>query len=458
MKNKKGLYIQMHSMHGLFRGKNLELGRDEDTGGQIVYVLELAKAFGRQPGVGRVDIMTRLIKDRHYPGYDKSVEKVPDNVRIIRIPCGGPKYIMKVDLWPHIDEFVENTIQFIEGLGRKPDILHSNYADAGLVCTKLSKKLGIPQVHTGHSLGKPKMERIGVTKHNYREMNSIFHFDERIRAEQTTFNNAKAIICSTEDERKKQYGMYDVDVQDGRFHVVYPGISVDRYHPFYSRRKPGHWEIMARERLREVIFQPLKDVKKPLIFSISRLDMRKNIDGLLKAYGRDRGLQKLANLVVFAGKRDNPEKLDAREKALLTQLFILIDAYDLQGKVSLPKHVDFQKEVPELYRLIARSGGVFVNPAYTEPFGITNLEAAASGLPVVSTDNGGPSSVITDGKNGILVDVRDTANIARGIKRLLRNKKLWKEISRAGHDNVAENYTWDVSARKELDIFKQILQ
>jgi sucrose-phosphate synthase len=185
--------------------------------------------------------------------------------------------------------------------------------------------------------------------------------------------------------------------------------------------------------------------------------MRKNIDGLLKAYGRDRELQKLANLCIVAGKRDNPEDLDSREKAILTQLFILIDAYNLHGKVSLPKYVDYQNEVPELYRMIAHTGGIFVNPAYTEPFGITNLEAAASALPVVSTDNGGPSSVITDGKNGILVDVRDTANIARGIKRLLKNERLWKKVSREGHRNVIDHYTWDVAARTELDIFSDIL-
>jgi len=43
------LYLQLFSIHGLIRGKNLELGRDADTGGQTKYVVELAKALGEQP-------------------------------------------------------------------------------------------------------------------------------------------------------------------------------------------------------------------------------------------------------------------------------------------------------------------------------------------------------------------------------------------------------------------------
>ena len=52
--------ILMLSLHGLVRGHDLELGRDADTGGQVTYVVELARALGRNPGVERVDLLTRL--------------------------------------------------------------------------------------------------------------------------------------------------------------------------------------------------------------------------------------------------------------------------------------------------------------------------------------------------------------------------------------------------------------
>ena len=64
MKSQNGLYIQMFSLHGLVRASNLEMGRDADTGGQIKYVVELAKYLSMHREVGRVDLFTRLISDR----------------------------------------------------------------------------------------------------------------------------------------------------------------------------------------------------------------------------------------------------------------------------------------------------------------------------------------------------------------------------------------------------------
>jgi sucrose-phosphate synthase len=54
------MYIQLYSLHGLIRAKNLELGRDADTGGQVKYVLELAQALAEDPKVRKVDLLTRL--------------------------------------------------------------------------------------------------------------------------------------------------------------------------------------------------------------------------------------------------------------------------------------------------------------------------------------------------------------------------------------------------------------
>ena len=54
------LYIALISVHGLIRGDDLVLGRDADTGGQTLYVVELARALAKQPEVARVDLLTRL--------------------------------------------------------------------------------------------------------------------------------------------------------------------------------------------------------------------------------------------------------------------------------------------------------------------------------------------------------------------------------------------------------------
>ena len=89
---------------------------------------------------------------------------------------------------------------------------------------------------------------------------------------------------------------------------------------------------------------------------------------------------------------------------VLTEIFLLMDKYDLYGKIAIPKKHDFEHEVPGLYRIAAEKKGIFVNSALTEPFGLTLIEAAASGLPIVATEDGGPQDIIANCKNGELVD------------------------------------------------------
>ena len=159
--NDPKLYILMISVHGLLRGQDMELGRDADTGGQITYVVELAKALGRNPQVEQIDLLTRLIEDPQVSDdYAKPEEPLSDNVRIVRLPCGPQRYLRKEMLWPHLDHMVDRCLHLIRQQGRLPDIIHTHYADAGYVGMQLSNMLGIPQVHTGHSLGRPKRQRL----------------------------------------------------------------------------------------------------------------------------------------------------------------------------------------------------------------------------------------------------------------------------------------------------------
>ena len=70
---KTGLYFLLISIHGLIRGKNLELGRDADTGGQTLYVVELARALGEREDVARVDLVTRRVID---PALDSDYAEI----------------------------------------------------------------------------------------------------------------------------------------------------------------------------------------------------------------------------------------------------------------------------------------------------------------------------------------------------------------------------------------------
>jgi sucrose-phosphate synthase len=182
---------------------------------------------------------------------------------------------------------------------------------------------------------------------------------------------------------------------------------------------------------------------RPVILSLCRPDTRKNIAGLIEAYGEDLELQSMANLAVFAGIRKDISKMEDNERDVLTEILLLMDKYDLYGKIAIPKKHDFEYEVPELYRLAAEKRGVFVNSALTEPFGITLIEAAACGLPVVAPEDGGPLDIIKNCKCGILVDTTNTGKMATAIKTIITNGEAWKEYSKAGVMNIRKHYTWE---------------
>ena len=81
-------FLHLH-LHGLIRSKNLELGRDADTGGQTQYVLELIKSLANTSEVDQVDLVTRLIKDPKVEGeYSQEEEFVEPGVRILRFKFG----------------------------------------------------------------------------------------------------------------------------------------------------------------------------------------------------------------------------------------------------------------------------------------------------------------------------------------------------------------------------------
>ena len=161
------LYIALISIHGLIRGRNLELGRDADTGGQTKYVVDLARALGEREEVEQVDLITeRIVDPAVSDDYARQVEPLGGSARIVRISAGPDEYLPKEQLWDQLDSFIDNLMLWFNEQPRMPDIVHSHYADAGYVGSRISHMLGIPLIHTGHSLGRVKRRRLlasGIT-------------------------------------------------------------------------------------------------------------------------------------------------------------------------------------------------------------------------------------------------------------------------------------------------------
>ena len=443
------LYVVLISPHGLIRGSNLELGRDADTGGQTKYVVELARALSERPEVGRVDLLTRRIVDSQISSdYARKIEPLSDKASIVRIECGEHGYLPKEQLWDSLETFADNALKFIRSQEHLPDIIHSHYADAGYIGTWLSNQLGVPLVHTGHSLGRSKRKRLLASGVSREEIENSYNMSRRIEAEENTLGAAARVIVSTRQEIREQYALYDYYHPD-QMRVVPPGTDMQMFFPPVGSEPDSD---MAKE-LKRFLIQP----EKPMILAISRPDPRKNITTLIEAYGESEQLQQMANLVVVAGNRDDIREMEPGAREVLSNILLAIDQADLYGKVAFPKHHKAE-EVPLLYRLAALSKGVFVNPALTEPFGLTLIEAAACGLPIVATEDGGPIDIIGNCSNGLLIDPLDREAIAASLLEVLQDELRWQQLAANGIDGVRKHYSWQAHVERYLQVIRPLVE
>ncbi|WOK92627.1 hypothetical protein Cni_G01318 [Canna indica] len=489
----KKLYIVLISIHGLIRGENMELGRDSDTGGQVKYVVELARALGSMPGVYRVDLLTRQISAPDVDCcYGEPAEMLTprssenfmhetgesSGAYIIRIPFGPrDKYIPKELLWPHIQEFVDGALshvmQMSKVLGEQigggqsvwPVAIHGHYADAGDSAALLSGALNVPMLFTGHSLGRDKLEQLLKQGRQTREeINATYKIMRRIEGEELALDASEIVITSTRQEIDSQWGLYDgfdVILERKLRARIRRGVSCyGRYMPRMAAIPPGmefnhialyddvDGELEGNDdtssspdpTIWSEIMRFFTNPRKPMILALSRPDPKKNISTLVKAFGECRPLRELANLTLIMGNRDDIDEMSSTNSSVLTAILKLIDKYDLYGQVAYPKHHK-QSDVPDIYRLAAKTKGVFINPAFIEPFGLTLIEASANGLPIVATRNGGPVDIHKVLDNGILVDPHDQHAIADALYKLVSDKQLWARCRQNGLKNIHQ-FSW----------------
>ncbi|MEE4350126.1 MAG: HAD-IIB family hydrolase [Pacificimonas sp.] len=412
------MYILHTALQGCLRGKNVEYGITADTGGHIRYLLELADCSASDEKIERVDIVTRGFVDEQLgAGYAQPVEVIDSKRRILRLLTDNEAYLPKEELWQDHEQLIERFLDLLEANGL-PDLIHAHYADAAVLAAAAKARFGTPYIFTAHSLGRVKAEAQGHTP----------DLDRRIAVEEAALAGADAVIASSRDEAEKQLAAYDA-YRPGCTRIIAPGGDFERF-------RNAHCSSGVRRELRRF----LNDPDKPALLAIARPVTKKNLAALVHAYGQSPALQEAANLVLVAGTRTRLDRLETECAGNLSELFALIDEYDLYGKVAYPKqHCD--AEIPEYYAFARDTGGIFINPALNEPFGLTLLEAAAAGLPVVATDSGGPNDIVETCKNGILIAPQKPQQIADACCELLGVPSFWRECSENGA-RALEIYDW----------------
>ena len=482
------------SPHGWF-GQADVLGRP-DTGGQVVYILDQVRALEtemrkriREQGLDvepRILVFTRLIPEADGTTCDQRTEAIVGtrNARILRVPFRTeddevlPHWISRFRIWPHLERFAADVeTELLVELGGRPDLILGNYSDGNLVASLLSSSLGVTQCNIAHALEKTKYLFSDLY---WKENEDAYHFSCQFTADLIAMNTADFIITSTYQEiagREDSVGQYEsytaftmpdlyrvvngIDLYDPKFNIVSPGADADVYFPFTDARRRlsdlhGEIDAMVEGGPDATSRGSLADPRRPLLFTMARLDRIKNLAGLVEWYATSGALREQVNLLVIAGHVDPARSDDEEEQGQIARMHELFDLHGLDGQVRwLGRRLD-KRLTGELYRRIADRRGAFVQPALFEAFGLTVVEAMACGLPTFATRYGGPLEIIEHGVSGFHIDPnhgdRAAADMAAFFDACAADPARWEALSRGAIDRVRRRYTWKLYAERLMTL------
>lgn len=411
--------ICMLSTHGYF-DPIPKLGQT-DTGGQVVYVLQLAKALADHDI--KVDIYTRW--------FDRSkqqIDPVPDSphVRVIRIPSGPWKFIAKEEIYDVLPELTRNMVAFIRKNSIQYDLFHGHYVDAGIVTLDVVKKFGKPAFFTAHSLGAWKREQMGG---NPDEMDRKYKFSRRISEELRIFRSVNAQSVTTEVQKEKLEQLYGFTSKN--IAVIPAGVDINTFRPLRPEERKTETGLPDR-----------------YILCLSRIDSNKGHDLLLNAFDIVRRVIPEIHLVIGGGS----PKPRQTELEVLSTVQKIIDQNNMSSKVHIVGYVP-----DELLVASFQQAELFVLPSIFEPFGMTALEAMACGKPVVASKLGGIKEVITSGEDGLLVNPTDTGEFADAIIRLLKDEKSLENMGRRARQKVHKYFSWHTIAERHIEFYKKFI-
>lgn len=215
-------------------------------------------------------------------------------------------------------------------------------------------------------------------------------------------NNAKIVFCPTKDliRHAKSLGIPRTNI----YHI--PNM-VRTNLPFTQRERKS----------------------LPVIGAMGRFVEKKGFDVFIKSLAILRS-QGIAFRAVLAGTGEEEEKLKS-----LAMNHGIGDILSFPGWVT-DKNAFFE------------SLDIFCLPSLHEPFGIVLLEAMAHGLPVVATNSEGPSEIITNGLNGIIVEKNNADQMALCIRQLLDEPVKFRRLSKNAFETIYDHYDISVVSKQ----------
>lgn len=391
-----------------------------DTGGQVVYVLELARKLA-QLGYD-VDIWTRRFERQ------PEIDRVDDRVRVIRVPCGGDAFIPKEYLHRHLMEWCEHALRYIRRNRLEYQFINSHYWDAGVAGQRLAEALDTPHVHTPHSLGMWKKRQMETDYPDKAETFAAeFNFDERIQHETILYRTCDLVVATTPpqlDMIRADYG-----VPEDRVHMIPPGYDDTRFFPVSEASRQ-----MIRRRL---------GFKAPTILALGRLATNKGYDLLIEAFAVT--AKRVPDVVLHLAV--GGAKMDAQERKILADLKRRVRRLGLVPRVKFASFIA-DRDLADHYR----AADQFVLSSRYEPFGMTAIEAMACGTPSVVTIHGGLFRAVAFGRHALYADPFDRADLGIMMMKPFRHPRISARLSRMGAHKARSLFTWTGIAQQLIGL------
>ncbi|CAI0380470.1 unnamed protein product [Linum tenue] len=394
---------------------------------------------------------------------DQEVEPIVNTKHsyILRLAFKTSKGISLPQWLSCFDDAAHAILEHTEG---KPDLIMGNYSDGNLVATLVASKLGFPLRTIAHALEKTKYEDSDA---KWKELDPKYHFSCQFTDDMIAMNAADFIITSTyqeiagSKEKSGQYESHTAFTMPGlcrvvsRVNVFYPKFNIAAHGAYQSVYFPN-----TKKSRRLTSFHPvveellyikdensdhigyLNDLEKPIIFSMVRLDIVKNVTGLTEWYGENKRIRNLVNLVIVGGFFNPSKSNDREEMAEIKKMHTLMEKYQSKGQMRWIAAQTDRYRNGELYCCIADTKGAFVQPAFCEAFGLTVIETMNSGLPTFATVHGGPAEIIVDGVLGFHIEPYNGDDMGSKLVEFFEKCKAhpgyWNKISAASLQRINE--------------------
>jgi D-inositol-3-phosphate glycosyltransferase len=387
-----------------------------DSGGQNVYVCELA--YGLAALGYEVDVFTR----RDQP-FRNGIIQLRDNLRVIHVPAGPPRFIRKEDMLPYMTEFTRYMYRYLQDMEKPYDIIHANFWMSGMVAMHLKHLLQIPFVITFHALGK-------VRRLHQQEADEFP--DARLHVEEKIMREADGIIAECPQDETDMKEHYHVD--PAKITMIPCGFNPSEFDPIPKRK--------ARERLGWP-----QDEK--IILQLGRIVPRKGIETVIRGFAKyKKNEDGPTRLIIVGGNSPSPDPEATPE---IGRLQNIAQEEGVAHAVSFTGQMD-RRLLGHCYS----AADVFVTMPWYEPFGITPLEAMACGTPVIGSDVGGIKYTVKHGTTGFLVPSKNTDALAGCLREFFRN--LEHDIHAMGQEAIkwVHQFTWHNMAKEISNLYQEV--